>query len=350
MVKIFYDMLRLLEQGESFVLATILTQLGSAPRTAGTKMIVRKDGTIAGTIGGGLVEARVMETAREIFALQKAVVKEYNLTAAAAGQMDMICGGHIEVLIDYIDAADVTNLHIYRALTEAVTARQKAVLLTTLPGGAGDKDKVKLCLISNDGKSIGEFSYPQTWLEELLRRADSRYPQVVAIDDKRFLVEQVSSCGTVYIFGAGHVSQKLALLTKMVDFTTVVLDDRKEFANKERFPTADRLIVLPSFAEDLTALGVNRDSYVVIVTRGHAHDKTVLASALRTQASYIGMIGSKKKRDTIYRALQNEGYTGEELKRVHSPIGLAIEAETPEEIAVSIVAELIKERASQKNE
>jgi xanthine dehydrogenase accessory factor len=131
----------------------------------------------------------------------------------------------------------------------------------------------------------------------------------------------------------------------MVDFRTVVIDDRAEYANAERFARADRINVVPSFHQAFDGLDIDRDSFLVILTRGHLHDKTVLEQALKTDAGYIGMIGSRRKRDLIYRELLDKGFTSEDLGRVHAPIGLAIDAETPEEIAVSIVAELIQVRA-----
>jgi len=122
----------------------------------------------------------------------------------------------------------------------------------------------------------------------------------------------------------------------------VVLDDRSEFANQERFPKADELRVLDRFENAFSGLSADSNSFLVILTRGHSHDRTVLAQALRTQAGYIGMIGSHRKRDTIYQSLRDEGFTNADLDRVHCPIGLDIGGETPEEIAVSIVAEMIE--------
>ena len=132
----------------------------------------------------------------------------------------------------------------------------------------------------------------------------------------------------------------------MVGFQTVVLDDRQEFANRERFETADEVIVPSSFERAIDDLEINEQSYLVLVTRGHAHDKTLLRQALGTKAGYIGMIGSRRKRDAVYEALRKEGISPGEFDRVFSPIGLEIGAETPEEIAVSIVAELIRVRAA----
>jgi xanthine dehydrogenase accessory factor len=134
-----------------------------------------------------------------------------------------------------------------------------------------------------------------------------------------------------------------------MDFFTVVLDDRKEFANRQRFTDADEIVVLPSFETAFESHLFDPDSYIVIVTRGHSHDKTVLAQALQTNAGYIGMIGSRRKRNIIYRKLLDENFSQADIDRVHSPIGLKIGAETPEEIAVSIVAELIQKRAEHRN-
>jgi xanthine dehydrogenase accessory factor len=158
-------------------------------------------------------------------------------------------------------------------------------------------------------------------------------------------VEPTVLPGTVYLFGAGHVSRPVAELASVVDFQTVVLDDRAEFSNAERFPKADQIKVIPSFHQAFEGLDIDRDSYVVILTRGHLHDKTVLEQALKSNAGYIGMIGSRRKRDLIYQELLGKGFAKNELERVCAPIGLAIGAETPEEIAVSIVAELIQVRA-----
>jgi xanthine dehydrogenase accessory factor len=125
----------------------------------------------------------------------------------------------------------------------------------------------------------------------------------------------------------------------------VILDDREEFANRELLGSADEILVLKAFDEAMKDLKIDQESYLVIVTHGHAHDKTVLEQALRTHAGYTGMIGSRKKRDATYEVLAREGFSKQDLARVHSPLRLNIDAETPEEIAVSIVAELIQARA-----
>jgi xanthine dehydrogenase accessory factor len=207
------------------------------------------------------------------------------------------------------------------------------------------------CVVKEDGTTIGDpgianmvgVEAPEA--RELPDIASNRHPVLIDCEGERLLVEPVHNAGTVYIFGAGHISQRLAPLTGMVGFQTVVLDDRPEFANRKRFDTADRVIVIDSFEGVLGGLPIDHDSYLVIVTRGHVYDKAVLAQALRTEAGYIGMVGSHKKRDATYSALiKEEGFRVDDFTRVHSPIGLAIGAESPEEIAVCIVAELIRVR------
>jgi len=160
-------------------------------------------------------------------------------------------------------------------------------------------------------------------------------------------IERIDLTNRVILFGAGHVSDYVARLAKMVGFHVTVIDDREEFANKERFPEADSVIV-DGLETVFDQLVVTPASYIVILTRGHLFDKTVLEKSIETEAGYIGMIGSKRKRNLIYQSLLDKGVSKETLEKVYSPIGVAINAQTPEEIAVSIVAELIQERAQQK--
>jgi xanthine dehydrogenase accessory factor len=162
---------------------------------------------------------------------------------------------------------------------------------------------------------------------------------------EKIYVSALDVKGTVYIFGAGHVSQKLALITGMVGFRTVIVDDRAEFASTARFPSADQVMVVPDYDHLFEKIKLDAESYLVIVTRGHLYDKTVLAQAVKQEVIYTGMIGSKRKKEAVFKALLEEGITSDQLERVHSPIGLSIGAESPEEIAVSIVAELIKTRS-----
>jgi xanthine dehydrogenase accessory factor len=341
---LFREMAKLLHNGDSFVVATLFDKTGSAPRTAGAKMLVRPDGSITGTIGGGRLEANATELAREAMASRRTTIQAFDLSGKDVAEMDMICGGKGEILIDFIDAADESNRAVCRAASEILENKEKAWLVTAFGKDLASRQQ---CLVRRDGTLVGRLDADPAFLAKLTAGPAKISIHAEALDGPRFLVEPIRRAGTAYIFGAGHVSQRIAPLCETVGFRTVVLDDRPEYASCERFPQPTELVVLKVF-DPLPELPVDEDSYLVIVTRGHLHDRTVLEQALRTKAGYIGMIGSKRKRDAVYQALLEQGYRREDLARVCSPIGVEILAETPEEIAVSIVGEMIKVRAERE--
>jgi xanthine dehydrogenase accessory factor len=349
MKKLLQDIAVALAGGESIVAATIFDKSGSAPRTAGAKMAVRRDGSIAGTIGGGRLEADAIRLAGEIFASRRSRIQSFDLTGEDVAGMDMICGGKGEILLDYVDAADEDNQAVYREAAETLACGDKAWLITALGDGRDHSQPARQqCLVRRDGSLVGRFAGDRGFLAKLTAGPAKISIHAEVLDNQRFLVEPIRPAGTVYIFGAGHVSQKIAPLAGTVGFRTVVLDDRAEYASRERFPAPTELVLLASF-DRLPALAVDGDSYIVIVTRGHLHDKTILEWSLRTGAGYIGMIGSRRKRDKLYEALADQGFGENDFNRVYSPIGTNIGAETPEELAVSIVGELIKVRAERES-
>jgi xanthine dehydrogenase accessory factor len=162
-------------------------------------------------------------------------------------------------------------------------------------------------------------------------------------------IEPITPPPKVFVFGGGHISLFVSKISNLVGFEVVVVDDRPQFANRERFPEAQEVIA-EEFPFVFSKLKVNRSSYLVIVTRGHAYDQEVLEWALGQEVKYIGMIGSRKKIQTVYNALKEKGVRADQLTRVHAPIGLDIGALTPEEIAVSIVAQMIQVRRQKKEE
>ncbi|NPV75472.1 MAG: XdhC family protein [Anaerolineae bacterium] len=362
MKEILESMVGLLRQGESFVLATIFSSSGSAPRTAGAHMIVRSGGDILGTIGGGMLEAQVQQAAPHLFERKKSLVKHFNLTGKDASVLEMICGGQVEVLVETIDAANETYLVIFEELLTAIKNHRKAWQILTLPEKEGEFDGAQRCLVKAQDPTVNGWGiaavggvacaeFPEALVSEVMARPEimeTQYPVVVNLQGRRLLVEPATHFGTVYLMGGGHISQKLAPLTHMIGFETIVVDDRPDFVSAERFPTADRRVLVQSFDRALEGFTLDSASYIVIVTRGHLHDKTVLAQALRSQAGYIGMIGSLRKRDLIYKELEESGFSREDFKRVHAPIGLPVGAESPEEIAIAIAGELIKVRSEKK--
>ncbi|NLF51239.1 MAG: XdhC family protein [Leptolinea sp.] len=343
MKKFYSAMVEMLTKGESFAVATLFDKTGSAPRSDGAKMLVREKGPIIGTIGGGRLEAEAIELSKKMITQRKTVIQKFDLTGKDAAESDMICGGKGEILIDFIDANDVKNIEIYSEAVRIMETRGKAWLVTILGQTPGEYDRQQ-CLVKPDKTMIGRVVCDQKLLGELINGPAKITLHSEVFDNRRFLVEPLREGGTVYIFGAGHVSQKIAPLSEGVGFRTVVLDDRVEYANRERFPIPIEVRVIEDFTK-LPDLGIDDESYLIIVTRGHMFDKDVLAQVLRSGAGYIGMIGSRIKRELTYKDLMEHGFTEEELSRVYSPIGTAILAETPEELGISIVGELIKVRA-----
>ena len=169
--------------------------------------------------------------------------------------------------------------------------------------------------------------------------------QYIQAADPGDFIEEFKLASTAYIFGGGHIAYALEPVLRHVDFRTVVIDDRAEYANSERFSYADRTIVVKDFDDAFNEIQTDDDSYIIIVTRGHRGDLKVLRQALQRPFAYLGMIGSRRKNSLLYDVLREEGVTEKQISQIHAPIGLSIGSETPEEIAVSIVAEIISERA-----
>ncbi|BBO75703.1 xanthine dehydrogenase [Desulfosarcina widdelii] len=336
----------LIDRGESFVLATIVSRSGSTPRTAGSRMIVTADGSGIGTVGGGLLEAEVMSRAKTLIQTGQSTILPFDLSYKNVDTMDMICGGRAEVLLDCIrpTSAILDIFHRWRGL---LAERKKGLLLTVVDVNDETVERIDHCLAVNEDEILGHWPLGEAALEKVRQEAAQISSAItLTIDEGFVLLEPVQPVCTLYLFGAGHVALFTAAMAAMVGFRVSVADDREEFANRQRFPDAHEIRALENFERAFDGIGVGTQDYIVILTRGHLHDKTVLARALRTEAGYIGMIGSRKKRDAIYGVLLKEGATQADIERVHSPIGLAIDAETPEEIAVSIVAEMIQHRAN----
>jgi xanthine dehydrogenase accessory factor len=339
----------LLERDSDLVLATVISKSGSAPCLAGSKMIVHQDGSSLGSIGGGVLEAEAQKRAGEVFRTRISQHFIFDLSGRDAASMSMICGGRVEVLVEYI-AADPANLQVFRNLNSALRQGEKCFLVSDLGGVDQAIGRIGRCLVGPKGLTAGAFSSGEAALATLVERAQhSVYPILTTLDKRRFLVERCFTPSRVHLFGAGHISRAVADLVRKVDFELVVLDDRAEFANRERFPTAEELRVIDSFDDCLSGIELDADSYAVVVTRGHTHDLTVLKQVLRTGAGYIGMLGSRKKILDIRQALLEEGFKEDDLARIHCPIGIKIGAETNAEIGVSIVAELIKDRAGKRS-
>jgi xanthine dehydrogenase accessory factor len=248
---IYEEIVTLQRQGRRGAVATIVNARGSIPSFKSAKMLIRDDGSIAGTIGGGCVEAEVWQAARDVISKEKPCSLTFDLNQDPKYDTGLVCGGTLEIFI-----------------------------------------------------------------------------------------EPVLPAPLLYLFGAGHVALELFKAAKNAGFDVIVADDREAYANAERFPEA-RQVIARDFAEAVAGLAPTESSYIVIVTRGHRDDMKILRWAVQTPARYIGMVGSRRKAITVVRELTAEGLKPELFDRLHSPVGLDIGAITPEEIAVSIMAELI---------
>jgi len=332
--------LALLERRQDFAWVSILDTHGSSPGHPGASMLVTIDGLAAGTIGGGPLEATCITAAKATIAEQDQRLLQFD-----SGELGMTCGGGGQLLIEYVGGASLPAHELFGALAQLWEEGRRGWLVTMLPEQHHLSLPVHRCLVDSTGQVTGTAVRPLKDLQALAARGGT-YDRPAAEDPARLYVQAVGTHGKAYVFGAGHCGHSLVPLLTTLGFHTTVIDDRPEFANQARFPTADRIQVADSFAGVMQLLDVDDNGYLIILTRGHAHDQTVLAQALHTPAAYIGMIGSSMKVAETFKALGEEGFSAEELARVHSPIGLSIGAETPQEIAVSIAAELIQVRSS----
>jgi xanthine dehydrogenase accessory factor len=352
MEDIYSEIVRLLKSGTPASLATIIQVAGSSPRGLGSKYLVPKAGPTVGSVGGGCLEARVWDEAIESLREMKTSVMRFRLDDKDMEDSGLICGGAVTIFIEPLYSEEGNHFHIYQRIKEMRERGEEGLLASVVSrGGARISDQGSKLLYGPQGEKWGFLLegkafedqlrcwFEENPMQELGVRSFESNAQTIEI-----LLEPIQTDPTLYIFGAGHLAQALSPLGKMVDFRVVVIDDRPMFANSERFPDADQVLVEP-FETVFDTLQINPRSYVVIVTRGHLYDGEVLEQAVKTDAGYIGMIGSKRKIGVLYKGLMKKGIEKELLDRVRAPIGLHIHSETPAEIAISIIAELIKVRA-----
>lgn len=346
MIGLFREIYQSLQHGQELVLATIVSDSGSTPRTSGSRMIVYSDGSITGTVGGGVVEGDVIQRAVSLFKTGGAFLGEYDLQKGDSRKlMDVICGGRMQVLIEHLPASD-ENLALFRCVSDAM-AETRSVSLVGKVVEKGGVYRVERGVQQGKEQLLGQLQISHQVFEVFEKVKSAKKTSLIVIEEQLYVVEHLQPPDTVYIVGGGHVSKEIAALTKQIGMRTLVFDDRLEFASSERFPEADEVHVCPGFVSVFDRFHLSGSSYIVIATRGHHLDKEVLAQALQTGAGYIGMIGSRRKRNTIYQDLIREGVKETTLEQVCCPIGLSIGAETPAEIGVSVVAQLIQHRSNQ---
>lgn len=303
---IFETLLSLLDGGEDAVLVTVAAAQGSTPRGAGSQLLAGREGLVAGTIGGGPGEAQALALAAEL--LEERRSRVCRLELRHGGELDSVCGGEQTVLLQFIPGDSET----WRALALRVLER-----LETHRGGW-------LALAAGEDPALLEEG-PCAW-------------------DGARLVLPLPVGERVVIFGGGHCALALAPVLERVGFRVAVFDDRPAFADPARFPEAETVVCAP-YTDIAAALTLTAEDYAVVMTSGHSHDFEVEEQLLRCPLAYVGVMGSRTKTAYVNGKLREAGVPEEAIRSVHTPIGTAIKAVTPEEIAVSIAGELIYERA-----
>jgi xanthine dehydrogenase accessory factor len=356
--QIWAEALRTLERGQRFALATVVNVRGSTPREVGAKMIVREDGQF-GTIGGGCGEAEVFRKARLMLRDgEGAEVTEVDLTGDFDQQQIGTCGGIMDVLVDiWSPARDVETA---RRLAEAAAESRAASLVTVVAAGMRSEllTGARAVIDPDQAVDLAPFQIPAVALDKIVARTRDALPGLLEIESDgsvkqvariegaeapRVFVDPIVGAQRLIIAGGGHIAQPLCVLGAMLGFHVTIIDDRASFANRERFPEADEIVVRP-FAAAVESLNLDGHCYLVSVTRGHAFDEETVHAALNTPCGFVGMIGSRRRVKAMLERLEEAGVPRERLDQVHAPLGLDIGAETPEEIAIAIVAEIVRER------
>ena len=347
MKSVIQEAIRLMEARQPFVVATVVHTRGSTPQKLGAKLLVRADGSGVGTLGGGCVEGDIWFAARECLRQQgEPEYRDYLLNEDIAARDGLVCGGSMYFFIEPVRDPS-TFLPMAREIALAYEGGPLVSLATvvrtvssvTAPGG-------KL-FVRQDGSTVGTLGDP-----ELDRQIAEAAQGVMPLGQTRHMVtgagdeiylEGFTAPATLVLMGGGHVNRAIATIGKQLGFRLFVMDDRPEFANTERFPDADQVAVT-SYDEGLEPFLITRNTAVVVASRGHRYDDMALETAALSPAWYVGLIGSKRKVILIYERLLRRGISLERVRELHAPIGLDIGGRTPEEIAVSVVAEILQSR------
>ncbi len=339
-MRIFRELCTLLREEKAAALATIIKTSGSTPAPMQSRMIVRFKEPLAsiGTVGGGCLDAEIVWRV-EHERLTKPHFFTYSLDDPV-GDTGLICGGKVEVMIEQVDDS---MLAVFERVVAEETAGNDSVIVTVMQEG----QTVKKCLCGADGRFIAGNEIDPVTGEHLRRTIGGLKRENpierVRVGSAEYVAELIEARPPLVIFGGGHVGKVVSQCAALAGFRVTVVDDRMMFANRERFPEADR-IVCEGFKEAFARLTITPSTFVVIVTRGHRHDELVLEKVLEYDARYVGMIGSAKKVAATFARLREKGLAEERLASVRAPIGVDIGARTAEEIGLSIVAELVAVR------
>lgn len=370
---VFARVADLTRSGRVVAVATVVRTYGSTPREVGARMVVLADGTFTGTIGGGCGEAEVWQQARRVLRRGAPMTVPVDLTEDADSPVrangrapdasgNAVCGGRMDVFVEPWRPRESEEAE---AVVSLMDEGREGALVTVLaaPPASACAPGTRL-IVAGDGATRGTLGDPtlESRLLECVRSACSQRRSVVvalplessraplvpaprtAPEDALVLfVDVLERPPVLVIAGAGHCALPLSRMARMLGFRIIILDDRPECATQERFPDADRILV-GELEEQAAQLPLDRNTHVVLVTRGHRLDEAILRRIVRAPLGYIGMIGSRRRVRVVLDGMTRDGFEPELLERLHSPIGLDIGAQTPEEIAISILGEIVMVR------
>lgn len=323
-----------LSSGESRIaLATVIETWGSSPRKAGARMAFTADGQdIAGSVSGGCVEGAVIEAGTEVLATGRPQLLHFGVADETAWDVGLACGGTIDVFVECLDPA------WYDMARELTVTGKRGAIATVIRGPA---EKVgRRSFITGDEITAGALGDGLDDIALQTLRETHLSTRLAPAGDLEIFIDVFRPTPTLHIVGGAHIAVALTQMAGILGFQTVIIDPRRAFANKSRFPAADRLIMEwpdKAFAEN----PIDADSAVVTLSHDPKIDDPALRSALNSEAFYIGALGSRRTNADRGRRLAAAGFTEAQLERIHAPVGLDIGADTPEEIALAILAEVV---------
>lgn len=353
---LYLQLLNFISSNKACVLATVTGTHGSTPQKPGCSAIFGKKGLLAGTVGGGAVELAVGEIAEKAIISKKSGYFRFDLDNDISDIDAAICGGGMSILVD---AEPEKHIEVFEEIRISGINRIPGVLAIFCGSGLSDCDGIKRIWLTSDNLANFSEKIPDKIIEaatEMLDNSNADEFREIAIPGseenelKLAFLELIVPPKQLIIAGAGHVGKALSHLGKLLDFEVTVWDDRPEYANKSNLPDADK-VLSGSLDESIGNIIADRDTFIVIVTRGHKKDADVLRKFIGSDVGYIGMIGSRKKIVLVRESFLKNGWANaEQWNKIHTPIGLEIGSKTVQEIAVSIAAQLIQVRNQNKNQ
>ena len=345
MHEVFQEAINVLGKDDPMVVATVIRTKGSTPQKPGSKLLVRKDGTGVGTLGGGCVEGDIWYAASELLKSGgTAEYREYELNEELAAEDGLICGGTMYFLIDPVYRPE-EYLDFAKEIDRAYQGGDPVALASLISPGEGNEAKIGAkFFMRGDGSTVGTLGTPEldqsaiSKGRELMVHGKNEY--VITGAGSEYFIEAYTTPPQLVLCGGGHVSKAIAPLAQTLGFLVYVTDDRAEFANADRFPDAE-MTVVKTPEDAFPELPINPNTFIIVATRGHRYDNVALAAAAKTSAKYVGLLGSRRKIIMIYEDLMRMGISKQRIEELRAPIGLDIHARTPEEIAVSVMAEVL---------